>query len=109
MVAVAGGLGRGYQASSEVTFTVRKSKVEVPTMARAKMFSGAVPPNTAGTSPWFPRPSDPGTLCKTPRPLSCSLPDLLTIEFAVRELARVIFVFGHFGYHRKSTAFGGEA
>ena len=77
MVAVAGGLGRGYQASSEVTFTVRKSKVEVPTMARAKMFSGAVPPNTAGTSPLFPHPFDPGTVSRTPRPLSDSLRGLL--------------------------------
>jgi hypothetical protein len=68
---------------------------------RAKII-GVVPPDTAGTSLCFARPSDPGTPSTTPRPLSDSLRSLLdlTIESAVRELARVIFFLCHFAYRR---------
>src|SRR5262245_38092137 len=62
MVAAAGSLGREYQTSSEVTFNVRKSRVEAAARMRAKMFNGVVLPDTVGTSLSFPHPFDPHIL-----------------------------------------------
>jgi len=59
------------------------------------MFSGVVLLGTAGTSLWFPRPSDLDTPIKLLDCLPIIREVCLAIEFAVRELARVVFVFGH--------------